>query len=218
MLDDGSGAAVGYVIGCPDVFAFAAGYGRYVDEVLLQPPRAADDAHGGGGGGERGGGGDGGGPAPAAPDADPVVPAPRQLDSLAPWLRTDGAKDGRHGVELVVNEECLAQRAHNPRFLLFDGGEGKEGLVRGFRATMHIDLLEGWQGKGWGRKMIGEFVASVKDAAQGVQEGGLDCGKGVHIGVGWENKKVVPFYERVGFRVYEDCYKEGETIWMVYEF
>jgi hypothetical protein len=72
--------------------------------------------------------------------------------------------------------------------------------------------------------MIGEFVASVKGAVRAVEGegggggGGLDYGKGVHIGVGWENKKVVPFYERVGFRVYEDCYMEGETIWMVYEF
>lgn len=197
MLDDGSGAAVGYVIGCPDVFAFALGYGRYVDEVLLQPP--ADTHHTSGGG--------------------PAVPGPGQLDRLVPWLTTTGdVQDGR-GADLVVNEECLAQLAHSPQFLLFEGGRDKDALVRGFRATMHIDLLEGWQGKGWGRKMIGAFVASVKGAAAaGGREGGLDFGKGVHIGVGWENRKVVPFYERVGFRVYEECYMEGETIWMFYEF
>ncbi|KAG8169536.1 hypothetical protein KVR01_000281 [Diaporthe batatas] len=220
VLDDGAGAAVGYVIGCPDVFVFARGYGRYVDEVLLQP--AALDGHGGGGGGG------GGGPAAA-------VPAPRQLDRLAPWLVTGGTAAGdvvrEDGLEgpgpAVINEECLAQLAHSPRFLLFgdgggDGSGARGALVGRFRATMHIDLLEGWQGKGWGRKMIGEFVASVKDAcaasAAAVREGGLDCGEGVHIGVGWENKKVVPFYEKAGFKVYEDCYEEGETIWMVYEF
>jgi GNAT superfamily N-acetyltransferase len=214
VLDDGTGAAVGYVVGCPDVFAFAEGYGRYVDEVLLQPPHPPLAASGDVGS-RAGGYGSGGG------GARPAVPAPGQLERLEPWLVTR-IEGGR--AERVVNEEGLAQLAHSPRFLLFEGGgEAKDGLVRGFRATMHIDLLEGWQGKGWGRKIIGEFVTSVKGAcAAPVREAGeerwLDCGKGVHIGVGWENRKVVPFYERVGFRVYEDCYKEGETIWMVYEF
>lgn len=188
MLDDGSGAAVGYVIGCADVFAFADGYQRYVDEVLLRP---AADGHG------------------AVSGAAAVAP-PGQLDRLEPWFVPGG--DGE-----VVNEECLKQMAHSARWLLFEGGEGKAELVKGFRATMHIDLLEGWRGQGWGRQMIKAFVASVRDA---VREGGggLDCGKGVHIGVAWENKKVVPFYERVGFREYEAGQREGGTIWMVYDF
>lgn len=183
VLDDGAGKAVGYVIGCPDVFAFAGEYRRYVDEVLLRPAA--------------------GGAVPGAV----AVPPPRQLSRLEPWFVPGGA----------VNEECLRQLAHSPFFLLIDGGEGKEGLVEGFRATMHIDLLEGWQGQGWGRKMIEGFMASVRDT---VREGGggLDCGRGVHIGVAWENKKVVPFYEKVGFRVYEGGQREGGTIWMVYEF
>lgn len=186
VLDDGSGAAVGYVIGCPDVFAFADGYQRYVDEVLLRPA-AADDA-----------------------DANsPAVPPPQQLGRLEPWSTT----------AVAVNEECLRQLAHSSWFLIFEGGEEKAGLVEGYRAMMHIDLLEGWQGQGWGRKMIEVFVASVRDAVRsGSGGGGLDCGRGVHIGVAWENKKVVPFYERVGFGVYEAGWREGGTIWMVFEF
>lgn len=192
MLDDGLGAAVGYVIGCADVFALADGYQRYVDEVLLRPA-AADGTPGGGGA------------------AGLAVPAPGQLDRLEPWSVLDDAGGA------VVNEECLRQLAHSSWFLLIDGGEGKAGLVRDYRATMHIDLLEGWRDQGWGRKMIEAFVASVRDV---VQEGGggLDCGKGVHIGVAWENQKVVPFYEKVGFRVYETGQREGGTIWMVYDF
>lgn len=193
VLDDGSGAAVGYVIGCADVFAFAGGYQRYVDEVLLRP--AADDAT------PLGGGGEGAAPGAAA------VPPPRQLERLEPWSAPGGG----------VNEECLRQLAHSPRWLLFDGGNDREGLVGGYRATMHIDLLEGWRAKGWGREMIGAFVASVKGAVRDGR-GVLDCGKGVHIGVAWENRKVVPFYERVGFRVYEAGQREGGTIWMVREF
>lgn len=34
VLDDGSGRAVGYCIGCPDVDDFCSRYGTYVDEVL----------------------------------------------------------------------------------------------------------------------------------------------------------------------------------------
>ena len=34
ILDDGSGKAVGYVIGSPDVWAFGAAYPRFITEVL----------------------------------------------------------------------------------------------------------------------------------------------------------------------------------------
>lgn len=204
MLDDGSGAAVGYVIGCADVFALAGGYQRYVDEVLLRPAAAAAAAEGEGTGTVPGGDG-------AA--AAVAVPPPRQLGRLEPWF-VPGGDDDDAGAAAAVNEECLRQLAHSAWFLLVDG---KEGLVGEYRATMHIDLLEGWRGLGWGRKMIGAFVASVRDA---VREGGggLDCGRGVHIGVAWENKKVVPFYERVGFRLSEAGQREGGTIWMVHDF
>ncbi|KAJ0109810.1 hypothetical protein J7T55_004360 [Diaporthe amygdali] len=131
VLDDGSGAAVGYVIGCADVFALADAYPRYISEIL-------------------------------APAETSGVPVPKQLARLEPWLVPgDGGKGG-------INEECLAQMAHSPRWLLLEGVQGKAELVRDFRATMHIDLLEGWQGKGWGRKMIERFMASVKDGVEGV--------------------------------------------------
>ncbi|KAF3353918.1 hypothetical protein VdG1_07948 [Verticillium dahliae VDG1] len=47
VLDDGNGRAVGYCIGCPDVKAFGAEYGRYVKEVLepsteVETPRYRD--------------------------------------------------------------------------------------------------------------------------------------------------------------------------------
>lgn len=61
----------------------------------------------------------------------------------------------------------------------------------------------------WGRQLIDRFVASV-------QASGQDYGEGEHIGVAGENSKVVPFYERVGFRVIEGGEREG-NIWMVRE-
>jgi len=72
---------------------------------------------------------------------------------------------------------------------------------------MHIDLLPEWQRGGWGRRLIEKFVASV-------QASGQDYGEGEHIGVAGENSKVVPFYEKVGFRVVEGGENEG-NIWMV---
>ena len=77
---------------------------------------------------------------------------------------------------------------------------------------MHIDLLPEYQGQGWGRKMIEQFVERVQEA---VREGqGLDLGQGIHIGAAAENHKVVPFYEKCGFRVQEGGGAE-DSIWMV---
>ncbi|KAB5566118.1 hypothetical protein GE09DRAFT_728816 [Coniochaeta sp. 2T2.1] len=177
VLDDGSGRAVGYVIGTPDVFAFAEAYPRYVSEVLQSEQGRRD------------------------------VPPPQQLDTLEPWLRSDNVdvEDVEKGK--VVNARCMAQLAYNPRWLLLEGVRGKEELTEEYRATMHIDLVDGWQGQGWGRKMIERFVESVRNS-------GGNYGKGIHIGVSGENTKVVAFYERVGFRVYPGGEAEG-NVWMV---
>ncbi|KAM0327451.1 hypothetical protein ACHAQA_005739 [Verticillium albo-atrum] len=159
VLDDGSGRAVGYCIGCPDVQAFGAAYGRYVNEVL-------------------------------EPSAE--VEPPRSTEVKEPW-----AIDG------VVNEQALLQLAHDFDLAVL---QGKEVLWGTHRATMHIDLLDEWQGKGWGRKLIEAFVESVR------AETGY--GQGVHIGIAGDNGKVVAFYEKVGFRLQPGGEKEG-GIWMV---
>jgi GNAT superfamily N-acetyltransferase len=178
VLDDGTGEAVGYVIGTPDVFAFADAYPRYVSEVLQSEQGRGD------------------------------VPVPEQLESLEPW--SVAAEEGSG--EKVVNPRCMAQTAYNVRWLLLEGVEGKAELVGRYRATMHIDMLPGFQGKGWGRSLIERFVVSVRVAGHG--GGQVDFGSGIHIGVSGENTKVVPFYEKVGFRVYEGGEKEG-NVWMV---
>jgi ribosomal protein S18 acetylase RimI-like enzyme len=170
VLDDGTGTAVGYVIGTPDVFAFAEAYPRYVAEVLESPQGQAD------------------------------VPPPAQLEYLEQWVLPEEEGGG-------VNPVCLAQMAYNVRWLVLEGVEGKRELVEGYRAMLHIDLLEGWQGQGWGRKMIEMFVEAVRG-------GGGEFGRGIQLGVAGENQKVVRFYERVGFRVYPGGEREG-NVWMV---
>lgn len=136
------------------------------------------------------------------------VPLPRQLDRLESWVKPDGSGGGGGG---GVNPECLAQTAYKVEWLVLEGVEGKRELVESYRAMMHIDLLEGWQGRGWGKKMIEEFVRSVK---MEVDQGKAEMGKGIQIGVAGENTKVVGFYEKVGFRVYPGGEREG-NVWMV---
>ncbi|KAK4126914.1 hypothetical protein N657DRAFT_640784 [Parathielavia appendiculata] len=184
VLDDGAGNAVGYVIGTPDVFALADAYPRYVAEVL-QSEQGRED-----------------------------VPPPKKLDTLESWNVLVGSGGGGGDDEgkvstatVTVNPACLAQMAYKVQWLVLEGVEGKRELVREYRAMLHIDLLEGWQGKGWGRKMIERFV-------EGVRASEMDFGKGIQLGVAGENSKVVPFYEKVGFRVYSGGEREG-NVWMV---
>ena len=104
-----------------------------------------------------------------------------------------------------VNAACLAQQAYNPTWLLLDGNEDliDEGK---YRATMHIDLLDEYQGKGWGRQLIDRFVAAVQAEKQ-------PDTRGIWIGVAADNTKVVGFYEKLGFRKLEG--PEGGSIRMV---
>ena len=58
-------------------------------------------------------------------------------------------------------------------------------------AHLHIDILEEYQGKGWGRKLIGRAVEYLRD------EAGLD---GLFLGMDMRNTDARRFYERLGFR------------------
>ncbi|KAK3303141.1 uncharacterized protein B0T15DRAFT_264902 [Chaetomium strumarium] len=129
------------------------------------------------------------------------VPPPAQLDTL------ESPRDGEDGSG-AVNGGFLAQQAYSVNWLVLDGVEGKREMVERYRAMLHIDLLEGWQGQGWGRQMIERFV-------EGVRGSGMDYGRGIQLGVAAENTKVVKFYEKVGFRVYPGGEKEGGNVWMV---
>lgn len=161
VLDDGSGNAVGYCIGCPDVFAFCAAYDSYVQQIL---------------------------------DPSAEVRRPDSLSRREPWALADGR----------INGVCLAQLAYNPAWLLLDGNEA---VTRRYRSTLHIDLLPGWQRRGWGRKLLERVVLSL-----------AGTGGGVWIGVAADNAGVVRFYEGVGFHVFErdaEAEADKESVLMV---
>lgn len=105
------------------------------------------------------------------------IPSP-DLSTREPW--TIPSSPSSPSSQAVVNPQALAQSAYRADWMLL---EGKETLTARWRATMHIDLLPDWQGKGWGRRLIERFVASVRAS-------GLDYGEGEHIGIAGENSKV----------------------------
>ncbi|KAI0453715.1 hypothetical protein F5B21DRAFT_271041 [Xylaria acuta] len=181
VLDDGNGEVVGYCIGCPDVYAFAAEYPRYITSILSQ--------------------------AIAEPDfsiREPWIVTTNPSTSAESQQQQQQQQQQQGLPGEIANPLALAQNAYRADWMLL---EGKEAVTARWRATMHIDLLPAWQGRGWGRQLIDRFVTSV-------QSSGQDYGQGEHIGVAGENSKVVPFYERVGFRVIEGGEREG-NIWMV---
>ncbi|HLL64195.1 MAG TPA: GNAT family N-acetyltransferase [Micromonosporaceae bacterium] len=62
--------------------------------------------------------------------------------------------------------------------------------VAGYPAHLHIDLLPGWRGLGWGRVLVDRFLASVRAAGA----------PRVHVGMVTANVAARPFYDRLGFQ------------------
>ncbi|KIJ70089.1 hypothetical protein HYDPIDRAFT_23232 [Hydnomerulius pinastri MD-312] len=60
-------------------------------------------------------------------------------------------------------------------------------------AHLHIDILEAYQGKGWGKKLIGRAIAHLKE--QGLE--------GVWLGMDPANKRAASFYQHLGFSTFE---------------
>lgn len=133
-------------------------------------------------------------------------PAGADLEQRAAWIDKDSG---------AVSELCLSQLAFSPRWLLLDGSADL--LEEGYRGTMHIDLLEGHQGKGWGRKLLEALVESMRPAGTEAAAGDGQASRGIWLGVGGENSKVVPFYEKLGFKVKEREVKTS-TIIMVRDY
>jgi GNAT superfamily N-acetyltransferase len=131
----------------------------------------------------------------ARPELDPANPAPWFIPGT-----------------IQVNPECLAELAYVPERLIMGdlAADGKsrhrDDMAAKYKATMHIDLLEPWQRKGWGKQLIEKLVAAVKE------QGGY--GEGVHLVAGADNTNAVKFYEKVGFTSLEGGEKEGGTFWM----
>ena len=62
-------------------------------------------------------------------------------------------------------------------------------IVGDYPSHLHIDLLPAAQGEGWGRRLMGTLLESLKN----------DGSTGVHFGVSAKNTRALGFYEHLGF-------------------
>ncbi|KAI5919567.1 hypothetical protein F4810DRAFT_686736 [Camillea tinctor] len=90
-----------------------------------------------------------------------AVPPPPQLHTREPWFLPPSPSPSSSG-EFKVNPLALAQLIHNPSWQLLSGKS--KALLRAAPATMHVDILPPWQGRGWGRRLVGAFEGSVRAA------------------------------------------------------
>lgn len=119
-----------------------------------------------------------------------MVPSAEQLaGERASWIDPDTGR---------ISELSLSQLVFSEDQLLMRGNE--DIYDKRYMATMHIDLLDEFQGKGWGKKLLEMVVGSMKDVKV-VDEEEKGKSVGVWLGVGGDNGKVVPFYEKLGFRL-----------------
>ncbi len=125
VLDDGSGAAVGYVLGAVDTTAFET-----KAEAEWWPPLR---------------------------EAHPDRPGGRRLDDLL--------------ISLLHHRSI-----HDPD------------VVAEYPSHLHIDLLPGAQGRGWGRRLLETLFGAL--SAHG--------SPGVHWGVSTRNERAIGFYRHLG--------------------
>jgi ribosomal protein S18 acetylase RimI-like enzyme len=82
----------------------------------------------------------------------------------------------------VTPDDAMLALHYRPERLLWRG-------LPQYPAHLHIDLLPGFQGNGYGRKLIDTFCASVAEAGAA----------GVHVCVVSKNTRALGFYDRIGF-------------------
>ncbi|ORY61503.1 uncharacterized protein BCR38DRAFT_411372 [Pseudomassariella vexata] len=87
---------------------------------------------------------------------EPVVFRPAQRDEREEWTVLD---DGMAGGQIKANPVTLAQTTYKVGSLF----EGTEQLTDRWRATTHVDLLEGWQGKWEGEIWLRGILTRLDD-------------------------------------------------------
>ncbi|KAG5648938.1 hypothetical protein DXG03_000287 [Asterophora parasitica] len=70
-----------------------------------------------------------------------------------------------------------------------------DALINFAAAHLHINILDGYQGQGWGKRLITTAIEYLK--GEEVE------GKGIWLGLDPRNLKAKAFYERLGFRAIE---------------
>lgn len=106
-------------------------------------------------------------------------PPLRERYPLAP--RADGT--GRvGGTERTEADAAVVDLLHHPRLV-------DPWVLAAYPSHLHVDLLPGWQGGGWGRRLLETLFDALA----------ADSSLGVHLGVARRNVQAVGFYRRMGF-------------------
>jgi ribosomal protein S18 acetylase RimI-like enzyme len=62
-------------------------------------------------------------------------------------------------------------------------------VIADYPSHLHVDLLPGWQGGGWGRHLLETLFRALTRTGS----------SGVHLGVARRNERAIGFYRRMGF-------------------
>ncbi|WP_041832092.1 GNAT family N-acetyltransferase [Actinoplanes sp. N902-109] len=99
------------------------------------------------------------------------------------WLPATADRYRRPHDPALTREDSMLRLHYNPERMIAPE-------LADYPAHLHIDLLPDWQGRGFGRGLIGAFLDGVR--AVGVER--------VHLGMSPANTGARAFYDRVGFR------------------
>ncbi|KAF2196535.1 GCN5-related N-acetyltransferas-like protein [Delitschia confertaspora ATCC 74209] len=132
------------------------------------------------------------------------------LDPRAVPRPTD--EEGKSPDDVVVTE--MKKAAYDPEGALLHRGTPQ--LLERYPAHLHIDILPEYQRRGFGMQMIEQFVETLK----------MHGARGVHLGLVATNTGARRFYERLGFRVFDEVMdggrsgevgREGDSLYMTKE-
>ena len=98
------------------------------------------------------------------------------------WLPVVAPKHAPPPASVDSFEDLIVSAMHNPDRMVLPE-------LAGYPAHLHIDLLPGYQGRGFGRRLMDAFLAELR--ARGVAR--------VHLGMDPANVRARPFYDKLGF-------------------
>ncbi|KAF2195040.1 GCN5-related N-acetyltransferas-like protein [Zopfia rhizophila CBS 207.26] len=158
VLDNGSGQAVGYIIGAASTGDFVK---KWRNEYI--------------------------------PTIDPeIIPKPPRQDN-----EKEEEKDGEGDKSGLLR--YISNSVYEPENELLH--LSTPNLLERYPAHLHIDILPEHQRRGYGPKLINTFLEKVK--AEGAA--------GVHLKMLIENVEAKRFYEKLGFRIFEEVMDGGDS-------
>ncbi|MFD5773697.1 GNAT family N-acetyltransferase [Streptomyces fungicidicus] len=108
------------------------------------------------------------------------------MDFRAAWLPLVGDRHPDPSGPPATPDEAIARLLHHPERMIVPE-------LAPWPAHLHIDLLPGWQGRGYGRRLMLTFLEALRDA-------GVPA---VHLVMAKANKPARGFYDRMGFEEIE---------------